>query len=133
MIISRFFYVPANGIVSFFYMAESYSILYVYHFFIICSSVHGHFVCLHILGIVNGAAVQAWLHVSFQILFFSAYTLRGSTARSYGSSIFMFKSHFHIVLYRGCYHLHPTSTIKGFPFSAYPLHHFFIVNFVMAF
>ena len=49
MIISSFLYVPGNGIISFFYMAEPYTIVYMYHFFLIRSSVH--FVCLHIFCI----------------------------------------------------------------------------------
>ena len=91
MIISSFLYVPANVIISFFYMAESYTIVYMYHTFFICSSVHGHFVCLHILGIVSGAAVHAWVHVSFWILVFSAYSLRGSTADHMVESFLHFK------------------------------------------
>ena len=114
LIISRFVCVPANGIISFFYMAESYSVAYMHHLFSIHSS--GHVVCLHVLALVNGAAVHTQVHVSFQILVFSAYTLRGCTTGSCGSSTFTFKRHFHIVLYGGCYHLHPTSTVKGFPF-----------------
>ena len=41
MTISRFIHVAANGIISFFFMAESYSIVYMYHIFIIHLSVDG--------------------------------------------------------------------------------------------
>ena len=34
MTISRYIYVAANGIISFFLMAESYSIAYTYHMFL---------------------------------------------------------------------------------------------------
>ena len=88
MIISSFLYAPAKGIISLFYMAESYTIVYMYHIFFICASVHGHFVCLHILGIVTGAAVHACVHVSFGILVLSMYILRGSNTGSYGRFFF---------------------------------------------
>ena len=42
MIISRYIYIPANGIISIFFMAESYSIVYIYQIFFIHSSVIGH-------------------------------------------------------------------------------------------
>ena len=42
MIISRSIHIAANGIISFFFMAEWYSIVYVYYIFFIHSSVHGH-------------------------------------------------------------------------------------------
>ena len=39
MIISKSIHVAANGIISFFFMAEWYSFVYVYHIFFIHSSV----------------------------------------------------------------------------------------------
>ena len=56
------------------------------------SSVDGHFHCLHVLVIVNKAAVNVGLSVSFQIsvLFFPEYVPRSGIAGSYGSSIFSF-------------------------------------------
>ena len=70
MITSMFIYIPVNGIISFSYTAESYTIVYIYHFFFICSSVRGHFVSLHLLSIVNGAARHTWVRVTFRILVF---------------------------------------------------------------
>ena len=35
---------------------------------------YGHLVCFHVLTIVNSAAVNIGMHVSFQIMFFSRYT-----------------------------------------------------------
>ena len=78
MIICKIIYVPAIAIISFFCMEELYTTVYIDHFFFICSSVHGHFVCLHILGIVNGAAVPAWVRVFFRLLDLSAYNFRGN-------------------------------------------------------
>ena len=37
-------------------MAEQYSIAFMYHIFVIHSSVNGHLGCVHVLAIVNSAA-----------------------------------------------------------------------------
>ena len=48
----------------------------MYYIFFIHSSVDGHLGCLHVLAIVNSAAVNNGVHVSFQIMVFSRYTPR---------------------------------------------------------
>ena len=53
MIISRSIHVAANGIISFFFMAEYYSVVYIYHLFFNHSSIDGHLGCFHVLAIVN--------------------------------------------------------------------------------
>ena len=54
-------------------MAELYSIVYMYHIFFIHSSVDGHLGCFHVSAIVNGAAVNTGVHVSFPFMVFSGY------------------------------------------------------------
>ena len=48
----------------------------MYHNFFIHSSVHGHLCCFHVLAIVNSAAVNNGIHVSFSILVSSEYMPR---------------------------------------------------------
>ena len=65
-------------------MAEQYFIVYMYHNFFIHSSVDGHLGCFHVLAIVNSAAMNNEIHVSFSTLIFSGYMPRSGIAGSYG-------------------------------------------------
>ena len=69
---------------AFLFMAESYSIAYMYHNFFIHSSVNGHLGCFHVLAIVNSAAMNNEIHVSFSILYSLGYMPRSGIAGSYG-------------------------------------------------
>ena len=59
----------------------------MYHNFFIHSSVDGHLDCFHVLAIVNSAAMNNGLHVSFSILASSGYMPRSGIAGSYGGFI----------------------------------------------
>ena len=52
----------------------------MYHVFLIHSSVDGHLGCIYVLDIVNSAAMNAGVHVSFWTMFFSGYMLRSGIA-----------------------------------------------------
>ena len=59
----------------------------MYHNFFIHLSVDGHLGCLPVLAIINRAAVNIGVHVSFRIMVFSKYMPSSGIAGSYGSFI----------------------------------------------
>ena len=70
-------------------MAESYSIVYMYHIFFTHSSANGHSGCFHVLAIVNSAAMKIGVWVSFWITALN-YIPRSEIDGSYGNSILVF-------------------------------------------
>ena len=62
----------------------------MYHNFFIHSSVNGDLGCFHVLAIVNSAAVNIGVPVSFSILVSSGYMPRSGDAGSYGGFIPIF-------------------------------------------
>ena len=50
--------------------------MYMYHYFFILLSVNGHLGCFHVLAIVNSAAVNNGIYMSFLVLVSSGYMLR---------------------------------------------------------
>ena len=59
----------------------------MYHRFFIYSSVDGHLGCFHVLAIVNSAAMNIGVHVSFSILASSGYMPNSGITGSYGGFI----------------------------------------------
>ena len=58
VILSRSIHIAANEIISFFFMAKQYSIMYIYHILFIHSSVSSLLGCFHVLATVNSAAMN---------------------------------------------------------------------------
>ena len=59
----------------------------LYYTFFIHSSVDGPLACFHVLAIVNGAAVNVGVQVSFSVLISLDYMPRSGIAGSYGGFI----------------------------------------------
>ena len=99
----------------------------MYHLFI-NSSVNGHLGCFHVPAIVNSAAMNNGIHVSFSVLVSSGYMPMSGIAGSYGSFIpfFFFLRNLYAVFHCGCINLCSQQQCKIIPFFSTPFPEFIV-------
>ena len=107
-------------------MSTNYSTVYLYYIFFIHSSVDGHLGCFPILAVIDSAAVDIGVYVSFQIMAFSRYMPRSGLL---GHMITLF--YLHPVLHSDCINLYSHQQCRRVPFSLHPVQHLLFVDFLM--
>ena len=97
----------------------------MYHNFFIHSSVDGHLGCFHVLAILNSAAMNIRVYVSFSVLVSSTYIPRSGIVWPYGGFIPRFLKNLHTVFHSGYINLYSHQRCKRVPFPSHPLQHSF--------